>query len=119
MPTFRLVDCDGDTRSANNENDFTDLAHCIREIKEGLKEGQEGVSYLPWKLVDYDSAEDVEEMTVLGIITDIEFNIVTEVDGRVWSNHKGEHHPDQSQETNNFCIDLRPDPAAKRERRIK
>lgn len=63
-PTLILVDCDGDTRSANGANDWPNVESCLEDIKHGITTGCEAAEYLPWRVVDGGSAENICDMTI-------------------------------------------------------
>jgi len=80
MTTIRIVDCDGDTRTAADETEFSSPDKALKCIQEGIKNGTDSIEYLPWKVVDYDSAEQVDEMLTYVTIHDIQLDFDLEYD---------------------------------------
>ena len=82
MTTIRIIDCDGDVRSANDNDSWLDLGDCLADIHKGLANNDcDGTSWLPWKVVDYDSARDTNGMTVLSVINDVLITVDLDISG--------------------------------------
>jgi hypothetical protein len=65
---LRLIDKDGDTVDANGENEWRSFEDCTADLEAAFLSGEASTSYMPFKFVDYDSADRTDEMDVYSII---------------------------------------------------
>lgn len=69
MGDIRILDCENDARSCNDNWDWDTVAECMEDLKRGLLGTCETTDYMPWRIVNYTSADSPELMPTLVRIT--------------------------------------------------
>ena len=77
MTSIQIIDSDGDMRDANDVSAWDSVENCLADIKQGLANGLNSANYMPWRIVDWDSADIVEDMEVLTTVKGIYLTLDT------------------------------------------
>jgi hypothetical protein len=68
---LRLIDKDGDTIDANGDSEWHSFEDCMKDLEQSFLNGDMSTSYIPFKFVDWDSADKTDEMDVYSIINSV------------------------------------------------